>query len=136
MTYINAELRQSVIERAGDCCEYCRISQEDNRFTFHVDHIISEKHEGVTEIDNVFLSCPYCNTYKGSDIGSIDRETSELTSFFNPRIHYWNDHFELDGASIEPLTPEGRVTVRMLRLNSDERLMERDGLLQLGRYPC
>jgi hypothetical protein len=136
MTYINAELRQSVIERAGDCCEYCRISQEDNRFTFHVDHIISEKHEGVTEIDNLCLSCPYCNTYKGSDIGSIDRETSELTSFFNPRIHYWNGHFELDGASIEPLTPEGRVTVRMLRLNSDERLMERDGLLQLGRYPC
>jgi hypothetical protein len=42
----------------------------------------------------------------------------------------------LDGPRIDPLTPAGRVTVRLLKLNRAEQLAERRGLITLGRYPC
>jgi hypothetical protein len=136
MTPLHAELRQQVITRAGNCCEYCRLSQEDSTFAFQVDHIIAEKHEGETVLDNLALSCPNCNRFKGSDIGSIDRENGQLTALYHPRTQAWEDHFRLDGPLIVPLTPEGRVTVRLLRLNRPEQLDERRGLITLGRYPC
>ena len=79
MTYISVELRRLVVERAGNCCEYCLISQEDKHFSFHVDHAIAEKHGGATDSNNLCLSCPRCNTAKGSDIGSVDPETGDLT---------------------------------------------------------
>ena len=44
-TYISAALRQQVLLRAGDRCEYCGISGLMT-FGFHIDHIISEKHGG------------------------------------------------------------------------------------------
>lgn len=136
MTYLGGELRTLVIKRAGDCCEYCRLSQEDNTFSFHVDHVISEKHGGETIGANLCLSCPICNAFKGSDIGSIDRQTGLLTPLFNPREQVWIEHFRLNGAMIEPLTAEGRVTVFLLRFNQADRVFERKELISLGRYPC
>ena len=73
-SYISAQLRREIIDRAGNCCEYCRISQEDQLFAFEIDHIIAEKHGGPTVTGNLCLSCPECNAFKGSDIASIDWE--------------------------------------------------------------
>ena len=98
-------------------------------------NIIAEKHGGTAAIDNLALACPSCNRFKGSDLGSIDPETAVLTSFFNPRTQGWFEHFELDGASIVPRTAVGRVTVRILRLNHPNRLLERATLMRIGRYP-
>jgi hypothetical protein len=39
--------------------------------------------------------------------------------------HRWEDHFELRGYRIELLTPIGAATVRLLRLNADQRIAER-----------
>lgn len=136
MTYVSAELRREVVTRAGNCCEYCRLGQEDNTFSFQIDHVIAEKHEGETILENLSLSCPNCNGFKGSDIGSIDRETGLLTPLYNPRTQNWEDHFRLNGPLIESLTAEGRVTVRLLKLNRSEQVDERRGLIALGRYPC
>jgi hypothetical protein len=136
MTYVSQELRRQVIERAGNCCEYCLISQDNSKFSFHLEHIIAEKHKGQTNLDNLRLSCPTCNAYKGSDISSVDWDiTGDTIPLFNPRKQEWTNHFRSEGARIEPLTPEGRVTVSLLRLNSPERLVERDLLIQLDRYP-
>lgn len=135
MTYIDSELRRAVVNRAGNCCEYCLLSQDDYPFTFHIEHIIAEKHRGKTVADNLCLSSPDCNVYKGSDISSVDEVSGEIAPLYNPRKHHWH-HFRLNGAEIEPLTPEGRVTVFLLRLNSPERITERSLLIQLGRYPC
>lgn len=136
MSYISSELRHQVLARANNCCEYCCLSQEDSTFSFQVDHIIAEKHGGTTELNNLSWSCPGCNVFKGSDIGSIDPETGRLTPLFNPRQQKWAEHFRLEGASIEPLTPEGRVTVRLLKFNRIEQIDERRALIVLGRYPC
>ena len=136
MTYINVALRRLVTERAGYCCEYCLLAQADNFLPFEIDHIISEKHDGETTSDNLCLSCPSCNAFKGSDIGSLDRQTEQFTPLFNPRTQDWLDHFQLDGAVIVPQTAEGRVTVFLLRMNRAEQIIEREALLELGRYPC
>jgi hypothetical protein len=136
MTRVSPELRRLVTERARNCCEYCLLSQSDYPFAFHVEHIIAEKHRGQTVESNLCLSCPTCNRYKGSNIGSVDEETEEISALFNPRKHDWNDHFRLEGTMVKPLTSEGRVTVFVLRLNNDERIAERSLLIGIGRYPC
>jgi hypothetical protein len=138
-TYISAALRRDVIDRAGNCCEYCRISQEDIFFAYEIDHIIAEKHGGPTRTENLCLSCPECNAYKGSDIASVDWVNGEvIAALYHPRRHVWNDHFQLDVASglIEPLSAQGRVTVFLLHLNDADRLMDRKLLMDEDRYPC
>jgi hypothetical protein len=139
MGYVSASLRREVIERAKNCCEYCLVSREDRLWPYEADHIIAEKHGGLSTSTNLCWSCYLCNGYKGSDIGSIDWDGSEqLTALFHPRRQIWSDHFDFNNQTfrIEPLTPEGRVTVFLLKLNSDEHLVSRRLLTQLGRYPC
>ena len=55
--------------------------------------------------------------------------------FYNPRTDRWGEHFALDGARIAPLTDIARVTERLLQLNLRERLLERESLRAVGRYP-
>lgn len=135
MTYIAAALRKEVIERAKSRCEYCLMPQQDTYYTHEVDHIIPEKHRGETVSDNLCLACFECNRFKGSDFGSFDPETNLITELFNPRQHVWLEHFELNGAKFVPLTPIGRVTIFVLKLNDIERLQTRHDLLDAGRYP-
>ena len=135
MTYIPEALRRQVRTRASNCCEYCLIPQEGSLFTFEIDHIIAEKHRGTTSADNLCLSCLDCNRCKGSDLGSFDLNTDEITPLYNPRRDSWIEHFRLDGAAIEPLTSVGRVTVFLLQVNDTIRVRERNILIQAGRFP-
>jgi hypothetical protein len=134
-TYIPAEMRRLVIRRAGRRCEYCLIHDDDTYLGCEVDHVVSEKHGGLTITDNLAYACLACNRYKGSDLGSILISSGELIRFFHPRTDVWSDHFLLDGVIIKPLTAVGQVTERILRFNAIERLMEREVLLATGRYP-
>ena len=109
--HISAALRRLVAERVGQRCEYCRFPQLVSFFAFEVEHIIAEKHGGATRANNLALACPYCNRHKGTDLGSLDPRTGQLTPFFNPRTQRWEEHFALDGATIVPLTATARVTV-------------------------
>lgn len=135
MSYISQTLRKEVIERAKSCCEYCLVHQEDSLYTHEVDHIIPEKHRGDTVLDNLCLACFECNRFKGSDFGSFDPETDEISQLFNPRTHIWPEHFELQGVEIKALTPIGRVTVFVLKLNELGRLQAREDLLDAENYP-
>src|SRR5437660_5262417 len=75
MTYIPVALRQLIYEQAEGRCEYCLIP-DDAAFAPHeIDHVIAEKHGGLTEANNLALSCSLCNKQKGSDLTSIDTET-------------------------------------------------------------
>ena len=132
---IDPGLRQQVARRASFRCEYCLLHEEDSFSPHQVDHIISRKHGGLSVLDNLAYSCLRCNAWKGTDLGSLHASTGELVAFFHPRRHLWSEHFRLIGAAIEPLTPEGEVTARILRLNLDKRIVERRLLLALGRYP-
>lgn len=134
MSYISAELRQFVTERANHQCEYCLFPQHASLLTFEMEHIISEKNGGETKAENLALACPYCNRAKGSDLGSLDSTTGILTPFFNPRTQSWQARFRLDNANIVPLTPEGRVTIAILQINDLDRLQERQQLIDAGQF--
>jgi 5-methylcytosine-specific restriction endonuclease McrA len=82
---MNAAFIRLVWQRAKGCCEYCQMPQDFDPTPFEIDHIIAEKHKGPTATGNLCLSCFYCNSFKGSDIGSIDTVTRKLTPLFNPR---------------------------------------------------
>jgi hypothetical protein len=129
-----------VAKRADSLCEYCLIHEDDTFFGCEVDHIISEKHGGTTREDNLAYACLACNRKKGSDVASIVPETGELVRLFNPRADRWGDHFGLlrlvpSGITILSSTPIGKVTAQLLGLNDSPRLLEREALYQIGRYP-
>ncbi len=137
-SYISAALRRLVYDRANGCCEYC-FTPEFAAFASHeVDHIIAEKHGGSTQGDNLALSCSLCNKHKGSDLASIDPQTGEMMSLYHPRRDCWPEHFSLTGAEFAPLTPVGRVTVRLLQLNRSDRVEERRLLIEADvlKLPC
>lgn len=124
-----------MILNADGRCEYCRLNEKYQFTSFELDHVYAEKHGGKTIFANLCLSCMECNRYKGSDLCSLDPETDEVVSLYHPRRQMWSTHFRLNGAFIEPLTAEGRVTVRLLRLNTEYRLSHRERQIRLNRYP-
>ncbi|MDP6115888.1 MAG: HNH endonuclease signature motif containing protein [Planctomycetota bacterium] len=134
-SYVSAELRRLVRSRANGLCEYCLIDETDTFLGCQIDHIISEKHGGPTEPQNLAYACAFCNRAKGSDIGSIAQSTGAFTRFFDPRKDHWGDHFGLRKALIDPRTPIGEATSRILGFNEAERVLERNALQVMGRYP-
>lgn len=131
---IPSDLRAEVIRRAESRCEYCLVHEDDAAFPHEVDHIISRKHGGETTIENLAYSCMICNRYKGANIASLS-SSGTLVRLFDPRQSSWHVHFRLTGAVIDPLDRVGEVTVRVLKLNSAERVVRRTVLQQLRRYP-
>ncbi len=131
---INEALIRLVWQRAGNCCEYCLISQEYDRTPFEIDHIISRKHHGPTTAGNLCLSCFYCNSFKGSDIASLDQVTRKLTALFNPRRHKWSRHFQWAGTCLVGRTAIGRVTIDVLKINDPFRVELREELLKEGVF--
>lgn len=136
-TYISAALRREVVRRAGEICEYGLIHQDDALLGCAVDHIVSEKHGGQTEFENLALSCTLCNRRKGTDLASVVPETRRVVALFNPRTDSWIEHFRLSGdvLTIHPRTDVGTVTARLLGFNDFHRQAERALLREDGRYP-
>jgi HNH endonuclease len=119
-------LRKSVAQRAGYRCEYCRIPQKYVEYSFHLDHIISLKHGGQTELANLAYSCPDCNYNKGSNLGTyLNPSVRDFVPLFHPRIDLWADHFKEEDGAIIPLTKVGEATVKVLLLNLPERILLR-----------
>src|SRR3954462_13777194 len=108
-TWINARLRAFVDDRAGRRCEYCGIHEADTFLGCQVDHIISEKHGGLTTSENLALACTLCNRAKGTDIAGVDAPV-RIVPLFHPRLDHWEEHFRWDGPQIIGLTPKGCAT--------------------------
>lgn len=136
MTITSAQ-KQYTRDRASDCCEYCRVAQSSSFTRFQVDHIIAVKHGGSDEENNLCLACYKCNIYKGSNIAALDPDTGDATKLFNPRQQKWDEHFTFhaDG-KISGLTPEGRTTILVLRINDEIRVKQRKDEIAVGNYPC
>jgi hypothetical protein len=58
-SYVSADLRRIVESRARNLCEYCLIHTDDTFFGCQVDHIVSEKHGGLTEAENLCFACTF-----------------------------------------------------------------------------
>lgn len=132
---MNALLIRLIWERAQGRCEYCQVGQEFERTTFEIDHIISQKHEGPTIAENLALSCPHFNVFKGSDISGLDPRTGKLTPLFHPRRQKWSRHFRWEGPYLRGRKASGRVTVSLLKINDAFRVELRGELIEEGVFP-
>ncbi|MBZ0299126.1 MAG: HNH endonuclease [Anaerolineae bacterium] len=134
---VSPSQRQFVRERARGCCEYCRLGQIGKTVPFHIDHIVPVKHGGSDDVDNLCLACYNCNAYKSHDLTGFDPVTGEITRLYHPRTQAWSDHFAIrNNLQIVGLTPEGRATVSVLKMNLEERLESRQALAEISEYPC
>jgi hypothetical protein len=131
---MDAALIRQVWRRANGHCEYCQLSQEFDDRPFEIDHIRSQKHNGPTVSSNLALSCFRCNSFKGSDISSIDSVTRTLTPPFNARRQKWATHFRWDGPYLIGRTAIGRVTVTLLQINDELRVEVREELISEGLF--
>ena len=84
-SYIPDELRQHVIDRAQNRCEYCGLSQLGQAATFHVDHIFPVSAGGQTSPENLALACVGCSLHKSARSIVPDPLTGELVPIFHPR---------------------------------------------------
>lgn len=123
---IPVAVRREVAARAGGTCEYCRLPESHSFLSHEVDHVIAEKHGGLTVLENLALACQQCNSRKGSDLSTLDPDTGVLVRLYNPRTDRWSDHFTRhpDGM-IEGTTPIGRGTAYLLQMDRTSRLRKR-----------
>jgi HNH endonuclease len=112
--YISEAIRSLVVTRANGRCEYCLLHQDDAVFNHEIEHIISLKHGGSSDPDNLAWACAFCNRNKGTDIGTLLLPSQ---------------------GEIMPLTPIGQATVKVLAINHFERIIERRELMRDGLYP-
>ena len=127
--------RQQIAERARFLCEYCHYPEDASLISHQIDHVIPKQHGGGDELDNLAFACALCNRTKGPNLASLDPNTKEVALLYNPRTQTWAEHFRLEAERIIGLTPTGRATTNLLRLNDAARLLERRLLLQRGLYP-
>ena len=135
MGKIPSSLRQLVIQRAKDRCEYCCLSQAGQAATFHIDHIIPVVAGGATTSDNLALACVSCSLRKSARQTVKDPETKKEVSIFNPRQQVWQENFRWDEVRIVGLTATGRGTVEVLKMNRPMMLAIRGEEELLGRHP-
>jgi hypothetical protein len=95
---------------------------------FEFDHITARKHRGRTTAANLAFSCYYCNAHKGPNLAGIDPESRQIVPLFNRRESAWHEHFEWHGPIILGKTPSGRATVRVLAMNTVQRVELRAAL--------
>jgi hypothetical protein len=102
-----------------------------------IDHIIPESLGGLTKENNLWLACPRCNQFKGTQTHAHDQETDEWVTLFNPRLQQWADHFEwsTDGTHILGKTACGWSTVLALQMNNSEIIVTRRQWVSVGWWP-
>ena len=135
--YIAVALQRAVIERAKGHCEYCHLPVAYSPNAFNFEHIIPLIKEGLTILFNLAFSCGGCNAYKKDKIEAIDPLTRQLCPLFNPRTDKWAEHFEWseDDLYIIGITPIGRATVRLLKVNREGNVNLRKLLKMADLHP-
>lgn len=130
-------VRQFVKQRAGYRCEYCLSHQAYVYGKFQIDHILPIALGGADDEDNLCLACELCNQFKWMRTSGVDWLTGERFKLFNPRQQIWSEHFSWseDGAEIIGMTPCGRVTVDVLRMNNSFSVPVRRNWVSVGWHP-
>jgi 5-methylcytosine-specific restriction endonuclease McrA len=116
-------IQERVRQRAGYCCEYCQLHQDDSPLAaLHIEHIRPIKHGGTDDLENLCLACIDCNLHKGPNLAGYDPDSDQLTELYHPRRQRWDDHFEWRGIYLFGKTAVGRTTIVVLNMNSEDQL--------------
>ena len=132
--YLSEQLRIFVTQRAKNRCEYCLVHGDDMFWRYHIDHIISQKHGGSSEKNNLAYCCSVCNQNKGSDLGTYLPDSQRLIRLFNPRKDKWPLHFEINEGAFVAKTKISAATIKVLNLNDIDRVILRQILIEDNRY--
>ena len=102
---LTTKLKEAVKVRAANCCEYCYSQEKFATQGFSIEHIYP-------------LS-------------------GEIIPLYHPRQQNWSDHFSWsdDYTLMIGLTPVGRITVEVLRLNRKGLVNLRRILYAMGEHP-
>lgn len=137
MSSLSETLRQKVRQRAENRCEYCLSHQDYIMGRLQIDHIQPLAKGGTDTEDNLCLACELCNQYKWVQTESLDPQSSETVSLFNPRQQQWKEHFtwSTEGTEIIGLTACGRATIAALILNNNLAVIVRQNWVKAGWHP-
>lgn len=122
-----------VRKRARSQCEYCRLPAAFSAIPFEIDHVLAQKHGGLTHEQNLALSCFYCNSHKGPNIAGVDPISGRIVRLYHPRKDRWPRHFEWAGAVLQGKTAIGRATIAVLCINDPDAIAVREALLEEGQ---
>jgi hypothetical protein len=102
-----------------------------------LDHIIPQALGGATSEDNLWLACPRCNSFKGTQTHARDPQTDDWVALFDPRHQNWAEHFSWneDGTEVLGRTSCGRATVVALQMNNAEIVVARRQWISAGWWP-
>ncbi|MDB5059830.1 MAG: endonuclease [Chloroflexi bacterium] len=102
-----------------------------------VEHIVPLIGGGSSAEDNLCISCYRCNEFKGPRQLAPDALTDQSVALFHPRRQRWTEHFswEADSVRIRGLTPCGRATLALLRLNNSSLVQARRIWILVGLQP-
>jgi hypothetical protein len=117
--YISVELQRLVREKFENRCAYCCSAEALTTTTFEFEHICPLSLGGETRIENLCLSCPSCNRFKGNRQRSPDPLTGQDVELFHPYQQQWCEHFICSGNATELIgrSPTGRATIEALKMN-------------------
>ncbi len=127
----------TVEQRAGCCCEYCRVPVTFSHDPFCMEHIIPLAKGGITVLQNLAFACQGCNGHKSVHTHGKDPLTQLTAPLFHPRQDVWEEHFEWQNnfQLVVGLTPTGRSTVNRLQMNRSGLQKLRKVLVAAGEHP-
>ena len=131
------ELKIFVFQLALGKCEYFKTPPDISSQPFVLEHTTPKSKQGLTDAENLALSCQGCNNHKYNKTTGIDPITGESVDLFNPRQEIWDNNFSWSADVLEMLgkTSTGRATVNTLKLNRQELKNLRKLLSETGRHP-
>jgi hypothetical protein len=135
--YIPVNLQREIRSRFRNCCAYCQTAEALTATTFEFEHIVPRSAGGATEFDNLCLACPTCNRHKAERQTALDPATQESLPLFHPQQQNWVEHFSWneDSTELMGLTPTGRATIELLRMNRSQLVRLRKLWIKLGEHP-
>ena len=134
---ISDALKKQVTNLAQGCCEYCKSQIRFLPNSFEIDHIIPISRGGLSQLENLALACPQCNSHKSDKVSAIDPVSEQIVPLFHPRQMRWTDHFCWSDDTLEIIesTDTGRATMARLRMNRETVMNLRAVLRELGLHP-
>jgi len=136
-TRVSQILRQRMVERAKNRCEYCKSPAEQTGIPMTIDHIAPQAKGGTSDEQNLCLACSRCNGHKHDRTHARNPETGRWVQLFHPRCQQWERHFRWseDGTRIVGLTACGQATVEALQMNHPDIVRARKNWVAVGWHP-
>jgi hypothetical protein len=96
---------------------------------------VAKVHQLNDDPSNLAWTCTQCNLHKGTNLSSIDPETSSRVDLYHPRQQKWVEHFHIaHEARIVGITAVGRATARLLDMNGSPQLELRRELIEQAMF--